>query len=101
MAVLEEKELLFMHCRRFVNEALLVLQFLKARGSCGDYLDAAADVAREVIRFAEEGRANLTDQHSWLTRQCSAGVLVPLQTDVTAHAYERLMGSLSADLRLA
>ena len=83
-----ERESIFMHCSRFVAEALLVLQYLKARGSCSGYLDAAAQLAHELIRFSEEARANMAVQRRWMAQQCAAGTLVPLQTDNTGHAFE-------------
>ena len=96
-----ERDSIFVHCSRFVAEALLVLQYLKARGSCSGYLDAAAEMARELIRFAEEARANMAVQRSWMAGQCAAGTLVPLQTDDTGHAFERAMGSLTTGLMRA
>ena len=79
--VIAEVELIFMQCRRFAHEALLVLQYLKVRGSCDDYMSAAADTAREIIRFGAAARVSCADQHSWLKQQCDAGVLTSLQTD--------------------
>ena len=91
-----ERDSIFMHCSRFVAEGMLVLQYLKARGSCDGYLDAAAEIVREVKRFAEEARANTAVQRSWMASQCAAGTLVPLLMDETGCAIERAISGLPA-----
>jgi hypothetical protein len=96
-----ERDSIFMHCSRFVAEGMLVLQYLKARGSCDGYLEAAAEIIREVKRFAEEARANTAVQRSWMASQCAAGTLVPLLTDDTGRVIESAIGSLPTGLQRA
>ena len=90
-----EIEVLYANARRFIAEGLLVLQFIAARGSCGDYLDAAVDVAAELQRFVAEARANMSDQRAWYARQCAAGALAPLEARVRDHDFERILADVS------
>ena len=93
-----EIELLYAHGRRFIAEALLVLQFLKARGSCEDFLDAAADVTRDMTRFVVAIRANMADQRAWYARHVADGTLQPLRAQVRDHQFERILGSMRQQL---
>jgi hypothetical protein len=94
VAVDAEARALYSHFRRFVAEALLVLHFLAARGSCRDYLDAAADVARELARFVDQARQNMSDQRAWYARQCASGALRPLSASVRPHEYKQVLETL-------
>ena len=96
-----EVDVLYARSCRFVMEALLVLQFLRARGSCDDFLDAAADVAREVTRFIVDARANMADQRAWYVRHVADGTLQPLQVVVQDHQFECIFDNMSAGMQAA
>jgi hypothetical protein len=100
-AVDAEVGALYAQFRRFVAEALLVLQFLAARGSCSDYLDACADVARELAHYVDQARQNMRDQRAWYALQCASGQLRPLDARVKQHGYQQIFDTLGDRLQAA
>jgi hypothetical protein len=89
--IAEEAEALYASAARFMTEALLVLMYVKARGSAEDYLATAVGVLDEVVRFVNAIQVNLTAQRSWFVEQLVNGELRPLEDDtVMPHRFEEL-----------
>jgi hypothetical protein len=86
----DEAEALYAYCARFMSEALLLLTYVKARGSAADYLTTCVSVLDEVARFVSSIQDNMASQRAWYRERLASGKLRPLEHDVTRHRFEEI-----------
>jgi hypothetical protein len=90
----DEAEALYANSARFLTEALLLLMYVKARGSAEDYLATAVSVLDETARFVSSMQANMAAQRGWYAERLASGKLRPLEHDVTQHRFEEIWSGI-------
>jgi hypothetical protein len=86
----DEAEALYASSARFLTEAMMLLLYVKARGSLADFLATSVAVLDEVARFVSTMQANMAAQRSWYTERLASGKLRALEHDVTRHRFEEI-----------
>jgi hypothetical protein len=91
----DEAECLYAAAARFMNEALLLLLLLKARGAADEYLSAAVGALDEATLFVRELSDNMAKQREWYAERVACGALRPLASDVAEHRFGEIWDGLA------